>query len=71
MRNAKLIKRHEIAAQQEENKNRKQKKIVPVNVTKQALSTVNSWVKQRQSVKDSAYQAFAALFADPQTKGIA
>ena len=71
MRSAKLIKRHEIVAQQEEKKTRKQKKLVPVNVTKQALATVNSWVKQRQSVKDSAYQAFAALFADTQTKGIA
>ncbi len=71
MRSAKLIKRHEIAAQEEDRKNRKQKKIAPVNATKQALSTVNSWVKQRQSVKESAYQTFAALFADPQTKGIA
>ncbi len=71
MKNAKLIKRHEIAAQQEEKKTRRQKKLAPVNATKQAISTVNSWVKQRQSVKESAYQAFSALFADPQTKGIA
>ncbi|MEK7831036.1 MAG: hypothetical protein AAB401_08120 [Acidobacteriota bacterium] len=68
MRSAKLVKRHEIIAQE---KKRKRETAAPAVVKKQAPAIVHAWVKQRQSEHASAYQAFAALFAKPQTKGIA
>ncbi len=68
MQGAKLVKRHEIVAQ---GKKRKQETDAPIASTKQAFATVRSWVKQRQSEQASAYQAFAALFAEPQAKGVA
>jgi prephenate dehydratase len=68
MQSAKLVKRHEIVAQ---GKKRKREKVAPIASTKQALATVRSWVKQQQSEQISAYQAFAALFAEPQTKRMA
>lgn len=69
MKRAKLIKRHEIAAQTQANEQRTA--ATAANATKQALATVRSWVKQRQTAQPSAYQAFAALFAEPGTKGAA
>ncbi|MBP6823210.1 MAG: hypothetical protein KA368_16795 [Acidobacteria bacterium] len=68
MQSAKLVKRHEIIAQ---GKKRKREKVAPIASTRQAFATARSWVKQRQSEQASAYQAFAALFAEPQTKGVA
>lgn len=69
MKQAKLIKRDEIAKQVKVKKVRNEAK--PAKVTKQAVETVRSWVRQRQTTQESAYQAFADLFAEPQTKGAA
>ena len=69
MRRAKLIKRNEIVEQ--EKRTEKRKAAGTVGGAKQALSTVRSWVKQRQTVQTSAYKAFAALFTEPKAKGIA
>ena len=69
MKKAKLIKRDEIAKQVQRKNARKGNK--PAKITKQAVETVRSWVRQRQTAQQSAYQAFADLFAEPQTKGTA
>ena len=61
---AKLIKKSEIVEQEQKVEKRK---ATAASTVKQAPATVRTWVKQQQSVKTSAYQAFAALFTDPQT----
>lgn len=68
MKKARLVKRHEIVSQAKS----RQQETEPLKVSpKQVLATVRSWVRQRQSERTSAYQAFAALFAEPQTKSLA
>lgn len=68
MRRAKLIKRNEVIEQEKKAENRK---LASAKAARLAPSTVRTWVKQHQTERTSAYQAFAALFAEPQTKGIA
>ena len=68
MRKARLVKRHEIVTQA---KSRQQETATSNVSPKQVFATVQSRVRQRQSDQTSAYQAFAALFAEPQTKGLA
>lgn len=60
----KLIKKSEIVEQE---KKVEKRKAAASKTIKQTPATVRTWVKQRQSAQTSAYQAFAALFADPQT----
>lgn len=68
MKKARLVKRQEIAIQA---KGLQQETATPSVSPKQAFETVRSWVRQRQSERTSAYQAFAALFAEQQTKSLA
>ncbi|MBS1787975.1 MAG: hypothetical protein JST85_09650 [Acidobacteria bacterium] len=68
MRRAKLIKRKEIIEQEQRVEKRK---LASNKAARQTPAVIRTWVKQHQTERTSAYQAFAALFAEPQTKGIA
>lgn len=69
MRRAKLIKRKEIIEEEKKAENRKLASAKAA--ARLAPATVRTWVKQHQTERTSAYQAFAALFGEPHTKGIA